>query len=59
MTVNQQDHMRYTWGDAPIYDKLVGERGDVPAEVNAEAARILREADRSVDFGLRLPYTAP
>jgi hypothetical protein len=56
--VSQHDHIRYTWGDAPIYDRLIRERGDVPTEVNTEAARIMREADRSVDFGPRLPYTA-
>ncbi|MFJ3720606.1 hypothetical protein [Streptomyces sp. NPDC090057] len=56
--MNQHDHIRYTWGDAPIYDKLIRERGDVPTEVNTEAARIMREADRSLDFGPRLPYTA-
>ncbi|MFF8478701.1 hypothetical protein [Streptomyces sp. NPDC015414] len=56
--MNQQDRTAHAWGDAPIYDKLVAERGVVPAQVNAAAARILQEADRSLDFGLRLPYPA-
>ncbi|MFE5406927.1 hypothetical protein ACFQ9Z_37720 [Streptomyces sp. NPDC056580] len=56
--MNQQDRIQHARGDAPIYDKLVAERGDVPAQVSTEAARILKDAERSVDFGPRLPYTA-
>ncbi|MDI1457028.1 hypothetical protein NHG22_24940 [Streptomyces sp. ATE26] len=57
--MNQQDRIRYTRGDAPIYDKLVAERGDIPAQVNTEAARILKDAERSIDFRPRPPYIAP
>ncbi|MFG3206726.1 hypothetical protein [Streptomyces sp. NPDC048192] len=55
--MNQQDGIRHAWGDAPIYDKLVAERGDIPAQVNAAAARILAEADRSTRFDTVLDLT--
>ncbi|WP_190016572.1 hypothetical protein [Streptomyces lucensis] len=54
--MNQQDRILHAWGDAPIYDKLIVERGHIPAQVNTEAARILKDAERSIDFGPRLPY---
>jgi hypothetical protein len=34
----------------PIYDGLVKERGDVPADVRAAAEELLRDLER--DFGL-------
>lgn len=37
--------------EAPIYDGLVEEQGDVPAEVRRVAEEVLRDADRAVDFG--------
>ncbi|MFI1769722.1 hypothetical protein ACH41H_48175 [Streptomyces sp. NPDC020800] len=46
----QQGSSRTMPGEAPIYDRLVSERGDVPAEVNSAAARLLRETERAVDF---------
>ncbi|WP_330335860.1 hypothetical protein [Streptomyces sp. NBC_00557] len=55
--MNQQDGIRHAWGDAPIYDKLVAERGDIPAQVKAVAPRILSEAERSTHFRAQLPLT--
>jgi hypothetical protein len=50
----------------PIYDALVEERGDVPAEVRLTAERTVRELDHLMDFRLRsasapsrLPQRAP
>ncbi|MFC3577724.1 hypothetical protein ACFOZ0_31575 [Streptomyces yaanensis] len=34
--------------DAPIYQQLIKERGDVPAQVRGEAERILRDLSRVV-----------
>ncbi|MFJ9871392.1 hypothetical protein [Streptomyces sp. NPDC101165] len=48
--MNQQDSFWPTASDAPIYDRLVAERGDVPAEVGRAAAVILREVDQAFDF---------
>ncbi|KAB1140141.1 hypothetical protein F7R91_37015 [Streptomyces luteolifulvus] len=31
--------------DSPIYDRLVAERGDVPAQVRREAERVNRELE--------------
>lgn len=31
--------------DSPIYDRLVAERGDVPAQVRREAERVSRELE--------------
>ncbi|WP_330342644.1 hypothetical protein [Streptomyces sp. NBC_00557] len=53
--MSQQDGVRHAWGDAPIYDKLVTERGDIPSQVNADAARILAEAERTSHFKAQLP----
>ncbi|WP_327111679.1 hypothetical protein OG206_02450 [Streptomyces sp. NBC_01341] len=36
--------------DAPIYDGLVEEQGDVPAEVRRVAEETLLEVDRVLDF---------
>ncbi|MFD1659048.1 hypothetical protein ACFSL4_12725 [Streptomyces caeni] len=36
--------------DAPIYDTLVGERGDVPAETRRVAEQTQREVARALDF---------
>ncbi|MFJ4702984.1 hypothetical protein ACIP5N_33020 [Streptomyces sp. NPDC088768] len=38
--------------DVPIYAGLVEERGDVLAEARRTAEQTLREAGRSLDFGL-------
>jgi hypothetical protein len=50
----------------PIYDALVEELGDVPAEVRLTAERTVRELDPLMDFRLRpastssrLPQRAP
>ena len=37
--------------DTPIYNRLVVERGDVPAEVRSEAERIHRELARVIAPG--------
>ncbi|MEV4333098.1 hypothetical protein AB0K02_21540 [Streptomyces sp. NPDC049597] len=39
--------------DAPIYDSLVEERGDVPADVRQTAEETLREVSRTLDFELQ------
>ncbi|CAL9652822.1 hypothetical protein [Streptomyces sp. enrichment culture] len=31
--------------DSPIYDRLIAERGDVPAQVRREAERVSRELE--------------
>jgi hypothetical protein len=36
--------------DAPIYARLVQERGDIPAEVRQTAEQTWREVDRAMDF---------
>ncbi|KPC65084.1 hypothetical protein [Streptomyces chattanoogensis] len=36
--------------EAPIYDRLVEERGDVPAETRRIAEETQREVARAVDF---------
>lgn len=38
--------------DVPIYAGLVEERGDVLAEARRTAEQTLREAGKSLDFGL-------
>jgi hypothetical protein len=38
-------------GDAPIYDRLIEERGDVPADVRRVAEETLRQLTRALDFG--------
>lgn len=38
--------------DVPIYAGLVEERGDVLAETRRTAEQTLREAGRTLDFGL-------
>ena len=38
--------------DAPIYDRLVRERGDVPTEVRRTAERTWREVEGTMDFRL-------
>ncbi|MFF8844294.1 hypothetical protein ACF08N_16500 [Streptomyces sp. NPDC015127] len=30
------------WQEVPIYDRLVAERGDIPAQVRSEAERTVR-----------------
>ncbi|MDN3293297.1 hypothetical protein QWM81_04380 [Streptomyces ficellus] len=37
-------------GDAPIYDSLIEERGDVPADVRRTAEETLRQVTRAMDF---------
>ncbi|MEU4892852.1 hypothetical protein AB0B12_17835 [Streptomyces sp. NPDC044780] len=37
-------------GFAPIYDSLVAEQGDVPAETREAAEEIQREAAEALDF---------
>ncbi|MCM2389809.1 hypothetical protein [Streptomyces albipurpureus] len=34
------------WQEAPIYDRLIGELGDVPTQVRREAERVLRELEQ-------------
>ncbi|MFF3322371.1 hypothetical protein [Streptomyces sp. NPDC002889] len=34
------------WQEAPIYDRLVTELGDIPAQVRSEAERTLRNLDQ-------------
>ncbi|MGW7366279.1 hypothetical protein ACWGI8_23295 [Streptomyces sp. NPDC054841] len=36
------------WQEAPIYDRLVTELGDVPAQVRSEAERTVRELERVI-----------
>ncbi|MEU4038802.1 hypothetical protein [Streptomyces collinus] len=48
--MTQQDGHRLAWGDIPVYDRLVAEMGDVPAEVSRAAAHLLRETERAIDF---------
>jgi hypothetical protein len=44
--------------DSPIYDRLVAERGDVPAQVRREAERVNRELEL-VMRPLHAPGPAP
>ncbi|MET9428431.1 MULTISPECIES: hypothetical protein [unclassified Streptomyces] len=46
-------------GDAPIYDRLIAERGDVPTDVRRVAEETLTQVGRAMDFsGLgRQAYT--
>ncbi|MFF8830962.1 hypothetical protein [Streptomyces sp. NPDC015131] len=37
-------------GDAPIYDGLIEERGDVPADVRRVAEETIRQLTRAFDF---------
>ncbi|MBT2897203.1 hypothetical protein [Streptomyces sp. McG3] len=37
-------------GAAPIYDRLIAERGDVVTDVARSAERLRREAAEAVDF---------
>ncbi|MEV0964312.1 MULTISPECIES: hypothetical protein [unclassified Streptomyces] len=36
------------WQEAPIYDRLVTERGDVPAQVRQEAEQTLRGLEQLI-----------
>lgn len=36
------------WQEAPIYDRLVTERGDVPAQVRREAEQTLRGLEQVI-----------
>ncbi|WP_166630672.1 hypothetical protein [Streptomyces sp. GC420] len=36
--------------DAPIYETLIGERGDVPAETRRAAEQVQREVAQALDF---------
>ncbi|MCK8677752.1 MULTISPECIES: hypothetical protein [Streptomyces] len=38
-------------GDAPIYDRLIAERGDVPGDVRRTAEETLRRLTRAMEFG--------
>lgn len=40
--------------DAPIYARLIQERGDVPTQVRLAAEQALREVEQVMDF--RLPH---
>ncbi|MCX4511052.1 MULTISPECIES: hypothetical protein [Streptomyces] len=40
------------WQEAPIYDRLVTERGDVPAQVRREAEHALRTLEQVMRSGL-------
>ncbi|MFI6104849.1 hypothetical protein ACIRD2_08190 [Streptomyces sp. NPDC093595] len=37
-------------GDAPIYDRLIAERGDVPTDVRRVAEETLTQVTRAMDF---------
>ncbi|MEW1780064.1 hypothetical protein [Streptomyces sp. NPDC086777] len=41
--------------DAPIYERLIRERGDVAADARVTAEATWREVGRAMDF--RLPHT--
>ncbi|MFE7333226.1 hypothetical protein ACFU8W_52390 [Streptomyces sp. NPDC057565] len=41
--------------ETPIYTRLVAEQGDVPAQVRGEAQRVLRDLERVMPPGRRLP----
>ncbi|MCZ7462037.1 hypothetical protein [Streptomyces sp. WMMC940] len=40
------------WQEAPIYDRLVTERGDVPAQVRREAEQTLRGLEQVIRSGV-------
>jgi hypothetical protein len=40
----------------PIYDRLVRERGDVPAEVRRTAEQLQEEVRRAMQFDFRRPW---
>ncbi|MEU5313851.1 hypothetical protein [Streptomyces sp. NPDC021562] len=42
--------------DAPIYERLIRERGDVAADARRTAEATWREVSRAMDF--RLPYAS-
>ncbi|WP_185149716.1 MULTISPECIES: hypothetical protein [Streptomyces] len=42
------------WSDAPIYERLIRERGDVAADARKTAEATWREVGRIMDF--RLPH---
>ncbi|MFJ9713653.1 hypothetical protein [Streptomyces sp. NPDC101234] len=42
------------WSDAPIYERLIRERGDVAADARKTAEATWREVGRAMDF--RLPH---
>ncbi|MFG3475792.1 hypothetical protein QRN89_02325 [Streptomyces chengbuensis] len=39
------------WQEAPIYDRLVTERGDVPTQVRREAEQTLRSLEQVIRLG--------
>jgi hypothetical protein len=45
--------------EAPIYDRLVEERGDVLADVRRTAEQTLREVDRAMNFSGVRPAWRP
>ncbi len=44
-----------TQGEAPIYARLVEERGDVPTDVRNTAERAWREVEQTMDFRYSRP----
>ncbi|MGW1884553.1 hypothetical protein [Streptomyces sp. NPDC002133] len=40
------------WQEAPIYDRLVTERGDVPAQARREAEQTLRSLEQVMRSGM-------
>ncbi|MEV4919250.1 hypothetical protein AB0K47_20870 [Streptomyces tirandamycinicus] len=47
------------WQEAPIYDRLVTERGDVPAQVRREAEQTLRGLEQLIRPGAAPTGTHP
>ncbi|MDI9886496.1 hypothetical protein QMZ92_19465 [Streptomyces sp. HNM0645] len=47
------------WQEAPIYDRLVTERGDVPAQVRREAEQTLRGLEQVLRSGVVPSGTPP
>lgn len=45
--------------DSPIYDRLIAERGDIPAQVRREAERVSREVEFAMQPLLRSGGLAP
>ncbi|GAA2547932.1 MULTISPECIES: hypothetical protein [Streptomyces] len=45
--------------DSPIYDRLIAERGDVPAQVRREAERVSRELELVMRPSQSLGYDRP
>ncbi|MGW3627206.1 hypothetical protein [Streptomyces sp. NPDC000880] len=39
------------WQEAPIYDRLVAESGDIPAQVRSEAERTVRDLEQVMRWG--------